>query len=401
MPRNGTGTYTLPRPPFVPGTVISSADVNADLSDIASALTASLAANGETSITAQLRGVVSTTPAWSFVGDTDTGFGSDTADQAYVRAGGIKTLAVNTTGIVVTGTGSFSGALTVTSGGLTVTAGGLTITAGNLVVSAGTSTLVGNTAITGTFSATGIPTFTSTSHMLIPSGTTAQRPAPGTAFFRHNTTLGHPEIFNGSFWVPLGQPTTFTTLTSGAGATYTVPTGCQRIRVRMIGGGGGGGGATSGGTAGGAGGATSFESWSGGGGGGGATVTGEPGAGGSGGATGTGTLIRRVTGARGGQIAQPYGGGGGSSQFALMAPTGRNAQAGDSGPANSGAGGGGGSSGVNSGSGGGAGEYVEFFISSPTASYTYTIGAGGTAGAAGGAPGGSGGSGFILIEEYY
>lgn len=54
MPRNSTGTYTLPQAPFTPSSVISSSAVNSDLSDIASALTGSVAANGVTPITAPL-----------------------------------------------------------------------------------------------------------------------------------------------------------------------------------------------------------------------------------------------------------------------------------------------------------------------------------------------------------
>jgi hypothetical protein len=45
----------------------------------------------------------------------------------------------------------------------------------------------------------------SSSAMIIPSGTTAQRPATGvTAMFRNNTDLAAPEYFNGSSWQTLG-----------------------------------------------------------------------------------------------------------------------------------------------------------------------------------------------------
>lgn len=55
MPRNGSGVYTLPQPAFVAGTVISSAAVNSDLSDIATALTGSLPRDGQASMQGQLR----------------------------------------------------------------------------------------------------------------------------------------------------------------------------------------------------------------------------------------------------------------------------------------------------------------------------------------------------------
>ena len=53
--------------------------------------------------------------------------------------------------------------------------------------------------------------------------------------------------------------------------------------------------------------------------------------------------------------------------------------------------------------GGGAGGYVEKIIASPSATYSYAVGAGGTAGTAGsgGSAGGAGGSGIIIVEAYY
>jgi hypothetical protein len=92
----------------------------------------------------------------------------------------------------------------------------------------------------------------------------------------------------------------------------------------------------------------------------------------------------------------PMGGAGGGG--------GGGASAGLSGVANTGGGGGGGgSTSFASGSGGGAGGYTVAQITSPLATYTYTIGAGGTAGAAGtsGFAGGAGGSGYIEVTEYY
>jgi len=53
MPRNGTGTYALPAGnPFITGSVISSTTMNNTLGDIASALTASVANDGQTPILA-------------------------------------------------------------------------------------------------------------------------------------------------------------------------------------------------------------------------------------------------------------------------------------------------------------------------------------------------------------
>ena len=54
MARNGSGTYSLPEAAFTYNTVIDQAAVNSNFSDIASALTASIAADGQTTITASL-----------------------------------------------------------------------------------------------------------------------------------------------------------------------------------------------------------------------------------------------------------------------------------------------------------------------------------------------------------
>lgn len=55
MSRNGSGTYTLPAGnPVVTGTTITSTWANTSLSDIASALTQSVAADGQTPMSGNL-----------------------------------------------------------------------------------------------------------------------------------------------------------------------------------------------------------------------------------------------------------------------------------------------------------------------------------------------------------
>ena len=54
MARNGSGTYSNPYPNFVSGTVISSTEVDANNSDVATALTQSIAVDGQTTVTANL-----------------------------------------------------------------------------------------------------------------------------------------------------------------------------------------------------------------------------------------------------------------------------------------------------------------------------------------------------------
>jgi len=92
MPRNGTGTYTLPSAPFSPGTTISSAAVNSDLSDVATALTASIAADGQTPITAPLKlpsGSIGA-PSLTFTTDTTTGVYYPGSGQLGFAAGGVS-----------------------------------------------------------------------------------------------------------------------------------------------------------------------------------------------------------------------------------------------------------------------------------------------------------------------
>jgi hypothetical protein len=260
----------------------------------------------------------------------------------------------------------------------------------------------------------GLVTMSSTSHMKIPSGTTAQRPGtPAVGHLRFNTTASAPEAYNGAAWVQIGVSPTYQTLTATASSTYTTATGAIRIVVRQVGGGGGGAGTT------GAGGNATQSNFTtttaGGGTGGSLSAAGAPGAGGAGGTggtTGTGTEILRLQGNQGGSglfITQSAasldpssfpGGVGGVGPFG-----GGSVASGTAGKANSGAGGGGtnalisGGSTADTGGGGGAGEYVEFQINNPDATYDYAVGSGGAAGTGGTA--GAGATGRIIVAEYY
>lgn len=197
---------------------------------------------------------------------------------------------------------------------------------------------------------------------------------------------------------------TIQTFTSGSSATYTTPANCQWIRVRMVGGGGGGEGSGTGGGVGGAGGDTT---WSGGS----LTAGGSPGGTyNSVGGTASGGNVANFSGQpgnpRSSNGANVFGGNGGSSVFGGEGKGGDNIPtAGYAAATNTGSGGGGAGCGATlfAGSGGGSGGYVEHIINSPAATYTYTVGAGGTAGAAGtgGVAGGAGAAGYIIVEEYY
>lgn len=207
-------------------------------------------------------------------------------------------------------------------------------------------------------------------------------------------------------------PTVQTFLSSGSSGTYTTPANVQWIEVIAVGGGGGGAGSGTGTSAGSAGngGNTTFGTSLivARGGTGGAPYTGSPGTGGtaslgsaigqavSGGDGGYGPTLSGVTGANGGNSAL---GGGGAGEAAEQngVPT--------AGKANTGGGGGGRTTttGINGGGGGGAGGYARAIITSPSASYSYAVGAGGAAGAAGtsGVAGVAGGSGGLWVIEHY
>lgn len=204
---------------------------------------------------------------------------------------------------------------------------------------------------------------------------------------------------------------------SGTSATYTTPANVRQIRVSLWGGGGGGAGSGSTGpNNGSAGGDSIFNSVNAAGGSGGSNALG-----GGGGTGGSGTASTRLPGARGqtnltvlasGVNAYYIGGNGAGNGGGLGGGSGSSGSAGSAAVANGGGGGGGGGvaqaafaiiAAYYQGGGGGSGEYVEYIINSPAATYTYTVGAGGAAGSAGtsGAAGGAGGSGLIVVDEIY
>jgi hypothetical protein len=180
MPRNSSGIYSLPQAPFVPGTVISSSAVNSDFSDIATALTGSIAANGSTPITGQLKTSVSASPAFTSSTDTTTGIGFQTAGEVDLYASGSVIVSVTGAGATVNGNQTVTGNLTVTG----------TVTAGSF-------------------------NFGGTGAIQIPSGTTAQRPAsPVTGQIRYNSTNGNYEGYDGIEWDPMSQVNSRFTLTA-------------------------------------------------------------------------------------------------------------------------------------------------------------------------------------------
>ena len=253
-----------------------------------------------------------------------------------------------------------------------------------------------------------------------PSWTTATRPAsPAVGQMGYNTTTGLFDQYVAGAWqsvsIGTGAQPQVTQYTTGSG-TYTTPTGAKYLFIQMVGGGGGGGGA---GTAyisyaGGTGGTTTFGTslltCNGGVGGsspnagtGGAYTVNSPALGvGFGGTAGSGqssnTSIGYMVGGVGG--CSPFGGAG--------AQTGANNTPSPA-TANTGSGG---SGGVTKGTpanyvggGGGAGGYIQAIIPSPSATYSYAIGAAGTAGTtsagANYTDGSAGAAGTIIVTAFF
>lgn len=94
MPRNGGGIYSLPELPFVPNTTISSAAVNSDFEDIADALTASVASDGQTPMTGALRLAAGTVgaPGATFSADTTVGWRLVGAGSGALTSTGVDVL---------------------------------------------------------------------------------------------------------------------------------------------------------------------------------------------------------------------------------------------------------------------------------------------------------------------
>jgi hypothetical protein len=228
--------------------------------------------------------------------------------------------------------------------------------------------------------------------------------------FSPGTTISSSQVNNN--FQTLATCTSVSTrqiLTSGSG-TYTTPANARQLRIRMVGGGGGGAGTSSSARFVGTNGSdTVFNGVHAAGG---VAATSIGGAqGGYSTTPGTGSASYRAAGGGGGSgaiggvsSAAGSGGQGGNSVFGAGPPGGISTGNGVSAAANTGAGGSGSGNSfgaVITSGGGQAGEYVELIINSPSATYTYTIGAGGTGGTGGTEIGGNGGSGIIIVEEFY
>src|SRR5215472_1779507 len=159
MPRHGSGTYTLPQSPFSPNTVISSTAVNSDLSDIATALTGSISADGQTPITGALKF------ASGNAGAPGVAFNSDTTSGMYLSSVGTLGLAAGGTSIGTSTSSTTAWALNTTIAGTLGVTGAVTLSSTLGVTGAATlsSTLgvTGAATLSSTLGVTGAVTVTS------------------------------------------------------------------------------------------------------------------------------------------------------------------------------------------------------------------------------------------------
>lgn len=116
MPRNSSGTYTLPTGnPVTSGSLISTTWANDTLSDIATALTDSLSRSGNGGLTgpfALVDGTVAA-PALNFTTDPQTGLYKSAAGTLAVSSLGSNVVTFAPTGMLVAGTLTVNGAMTV------------------------------------------------------------------------------------------------------------------------------------------------------------------------------------------------------------------------------------------------------------------------------------------------
>jgi hypothetical protein len=175
MSRNGSGTYTLPAGnPVVSQTIISSTWANNTMNDLASAMTDSVAADGQTPMTGPLN----------------------------LNSNKIVNLATGTTSNDAINYTQFN-----------------TPTFGGAVVCSSTLTVVGDTTMSGNLAVN------STGQVKLPNGTTAQRSAtPTVGSVRYNTTLQQFEgysTYSGQTISSITNVTTTATLTTSANHNLT------------------------------------------------------------------------------------------------------------------------------------------------------------------------------------
>lgn len=274
MSRNGSGTYSLPAGnPVVTGTTISSTWANNTLADIATALTGSIAADGQTTASGNL----------PMGGNVHTNVGNATLRTMYASAAQVEDGSLNyltsVSGVdTITATapvgmtayatgqvfrfisaGANTGAATLNLnaiGAKAITKRGATALEANDIPSGAAVEVIydgtqfqlidpasASTPVTSiTFGSTGLTPATATTGAVTVAGTLAA--ANGGTGLTSPGTSGNALISNGTSWTSAAIPATgFSNLAVfTSSGTFSVPSGVTKALVTVIGGGGGGGG---------------------------------------------------------------------------------------------------------------------------------------------------------------
>lgn len=196
MSRNGSGVYSLPAGnPVVSGTVISTTWANNTMNDIASALTNSVASDGQTPMTGPLN--LNSNKITNLANATLTG---DAVNYGQFSTPTFSGAVVCNSTLTVTGATTLNSTLAVT---------------GDTTIS-GSGTIGGNLAVNGT------------GQVKLPNGTTAQRSAtPTVGSIRYNTTLQTFEgysTYSGQTISSITNSTTTATLTTATNHNLTTGT---------------------------------------------------------------------------------------------------------------------------------------------------------------------------------
>lgn len=185
MPRNTGGMYSLPNPPFVSGTVISSTVMNQQLADLASAMTESLSRSGNGDMQVPLTGPDGSAalPTYAWGSDPGTGFWLPSIGMVRLTSSAATLQQWTTTGVTinpattlgstlaVTGAATLSSTLAVTGnatfdGNTTLgNAVGDTTTISGPLTANSTASIVGPVTITSGSQALNIKTTTDDAYM--------------------------------------------------------------------------------------------------------------------------------------------------------------------------------------------------------------------------------------------
>lgn len=204
MSRNASGTYTLPIAAFVAGGVIRASDHNSNYSDIATALTQSLATTGVSTMTGPIKAAAGTAaaPSITFGGAPTSGFYLAGVNQIGWSASGAAAATFNSDG-----TANFLNAVTF-AGAVTVAGGPVTS------FPSGTVMIFGQTAAPLNWT------------KLVDQNDTALRVVSGTA--SSGGTVAFSTLFDAAI-TNLAAHTHTGTTSSDGGHTHTVPYALQAL----------------------------------------------------------------------------------------------------------------------------------------------------------------------------